>query len=62
MEYKNKILKKAMPWLLIVSGFFSLNVLPYMAGLAFMVLGIVMLIERRWPEKWGDEKKGEAAA
>lgn len=58
MENKNATLKKAIPWLLIVFGFYSLNILPYMAGLAFIILGIVMMIERRWPEKWGDEKEG----
>ena len=52
---------KALPWLLIVFGFWSLSILPGMAGLTFMVLGIVILFERRWPEKWGDEKDGEAA-
>lgn len=24
-------------------------------ALACMVIGITMLIERKWPEKWGDE-------
>ena len=35
---KNKHLKKAMPWLLIV-------------------FGIVMIIERIWPEKWDNDNK-----
>lgn len=55
MEMSRSILMKAMPWLLIVFGFLSLAKVPPMLGFLFMLLGIVMLIERRWPEKWGDE-------
>lgn len=61
MELSKLLENRATPWIMILFGFYSLNILPYMAGLAFMVLGIVMLIERRWPEKWGDEKDSEAA-
>ena len=54
MEKRN-FLMKAMPFLLIVFGFFTLGMFQdYVAG-ACMVIGIVMLIERIWPEKW-DEK------
>ena len=42
-------LKKVLPWLLIIGGFYGLSFLPKMSGLAFIVLGIVILIERRWP-------------
>ena len=49
------LLKKALPWLLIVFGFLSLGALPAMMGWGIMLIGIVMLIERRWPEKWGHE-------
>lgn len=53
-------LKKVLPWLLIIGGFYGLSFLPKMSGLAFIVLGIVILIERRWPEKWGtDSEKTE---
>lgn len=46
---------KAMPWLLIVFGFFTLNMFQGYLALACMVIGIVILIERVWPENWGDE-------
>ena len=52
---ENKLIKKAMPWLLIMLGFCLLDRLPLMSGLVFMNLGIVILIERKWPEKWGQE-------
>ena len=52
---RNKLLMKAMPWLLIVFGFFTLNMFQGYLALACMVIGIVMLIERIWPEKWGEE-------
>lgn len=45
---------KAMPWLLIVFGFFTLNMFQGYLALACMVIGIVMLIERVWPENWGE--------
>lgn len=47
---------KAMPWLLIVFGFFTLNMFQGYLALACMVIGIVILIERVWPENWGDEE------
>ena len=46
---------KAMPWLLIVFGFFTLNQFQGIISVFCLVIGIVMLIEHRWPEKWGDE-------
>lgn len=52
---RNKLLMKAMPWLLIVFGFFTLNMFQGYLALACMVIGIVILIERVWPENWGDE-------
>jgi hypothetical protein len=54
---KNKHLKKAMPWLLIVFGFLTLNMFQGYVALACMVIGIVMIIERIWPEKWDDDNK-----
>lgn len=59
MEGKNGILMKAKPWLIIVFSFLSLGVLPPTLGWAGILLGIIILIERRWPEKWGDDKKME---
>ena len=53
---KNEKLMKAMPWLLIVFGFLSLTKIPAMIGWGIMGLGIVWLIERRWPEKWGTDE------
>lgn len=44
-----------LPWLLIVFGFFTLNMFQGYLALACMVIGIMMLIERIWPEKWDDE-------
>lgn len=52
---KNKLLMKALPWLLIVFGFLTLNSFQGFVSITCMVIGIVMLLERRWPEKWGDE-------
>ena len=48
---------RLLPWLLIFVGFYLLSFLPWMISCACMILGIVMLIERRWPEKWGTEEK-----
>ena len=44
---------KAMPWLLIVLGFITLNMYQGYVSITCMVIGITMLIERIWPEKWG---------
>ena len=46
---------KALPWLLIVLGFLTLDMFQGFVAFACMVIGIVMLIERVWPEKWGIE-------
>ena len=46
---------KALPWLLIVFGFLTLNMFQGYLAIACMVIGIVILLERKWPEKWGDE-------
>lgn len=54
---KNGLLMKAMPLLLIVFGFFTLDMFQGYVALACMVIGIVMLIERIWPEKWDIESK-----
>lgn len=44
-----------LPFLLIVFGFLTLDMFQGFIALACMVIGIVMIIERIWPEKWGDE-------
>ena len=46
---------KILPLILIFLGFLTLNMFQGYVALACMVIGIVMLIERRWPEKWDDE-------
>jgi hypothetical protein len=51
MENKG-FLMKILPWLLIILGFFTLNMFQGFIALPCMVIGISMLIERRWPEKW----------
>lgn len=49
-------LMKAMPWLLIVFGFLTLNMFQGFIAITCMVIGIVMLLERIWPEQWDTEK------
>lgn len=49
-------LTKVMPWMLIVFGILNLNMFQGYLALTCMVIGIVMLIERIWPEQWGIEK------
>ena len=46
---------KALPWLLILIGFLTLNMFQGFVSITCMVIGIVMLLERRWPEKWSEE-------
>jgi len=53
---KNSLLIKAMPVLLILFGFLTLNMFQGFVAITCMVVGIVMLIERRWPEKWGSDE------
>ena len=59
---KKGLLLKAMPLLLIVFGFLTLNMFQGYLALACMVIGIVMIIERIWPEKWDDENKNKNTA
>ena len=46
------MIKKVMPFLLIALGFLTLNMFQGAIAITCLVIGIVMLIERRWPEKW----------
>ena len=55
MEKKHEWLMKALPWLLIVFGFLTLNMYQGAVSITCMVIGIVLLIERKWPEKWGTD-------
>ena len=50
-------LMKVLPWLLIVLGFLTLNMVQGFVAITCLVIGIVMLIERKWPEKWDDENQ-----
>lgn len=52
------ILKVSIPYLLILLGLLLLFILsqPIPAGIS-LLLGVVMIIERIWPEKWEKEKK-----
>lgn len=52
---KNRLITKALPWLLIVFGFLTLNMFQGYLALACMVIGITMLLNRIWPEKWDQE-------
>ena len=52
---KRSFLMKVLPWLLIIFGFLTLNMFQGYLALTCMLIGIVMLLERGWPEKWGDE-------
>lgn len=54
MEIKSSLLKRMMPVILIVFGFLSLSRIEPMIGFGSIFLGIVMFIERKWPEKWGE--------
>lgn len=45
-----------LPFALILLGFLTLNMLPVYLGGGLIILGIVMLVERRWPEKLKDDK------
>lgn len=49
---------KLLPYLLILLGFFILFMIqqPIVAGVC-LLLGIVMIFEQIWPEKWGPESK-----
>ena len=52
----NSIFMTFLPWLLIVFGFFTLGMFQGYIAITCMVIGITMLLERIWPEKWGADK------
>ncbi len=54
---KNGWLMKAMPWLLNIGGFSFLSKITWYFPLGCMLVGIVMLIERKWPERWACDYK-----
>ena len=47
---------KALPWLILLFSFLTLTRLPDTFCWAGIILGIVILIEQKWPEKWGKEE------
>ena len=52
-------MKKVLPYLLILLGLLILFIIgqPIAAGVCLLI-GIVMIFEQIWPEKWGvDEQK-----
>ncbi len=51
-------MKKIFPYLLILLGILLLLFLgqPIPAGVCFLI-GVVVIIERIWPEKWGTDIK-----
>lgn len=52
----NKTFKSLSPYFLLIFGLFLLLFInqPIPAGVCFLI-GVVMIIERKWPEKWGNE-------
>ena len=54
---KRSFSMKVLPWLLIIFGFLTLNMFQGFVAMTCMVIGIVMLIERVWPEKWNHENE-----
>lgn len=54
MDNKGSINMKLLPWLLIGLGFFALDMFQGFVSVPCIVIGIVILIERRWPEKWSE--------
>lgn len=52
----SKRMRMLRPWLLIFLGFLVLPILPEMFGFGCMLVGIIVILERRWPEKWGAEE------
>ena len=53
---------KFLPWLLIVFGFLTLNMFEGFIAVLCIVIGIVILIERKWPEKWDEENNNSNTA
>lgn len=49
----SKEMMRVLPWVLIVGGFYLLTMAPAIIAGGCMVVGNTMLIERKWPEKWG---------
>jgi len=56
MGIKKEMKMRLLPWVLILGGFCTLNMLPAVLCGSCMVVGITMLLERIWPEQWGKEE------
>lgn len=54
MDNKGSIKMLLLPWFLIGLGFFELDMFQGFISVPCIVIGIVILIERRWPEKWNE--------
>ena len=50
------MMKKVMPFLLIVFGFLTLDMFQGVIAITCMVIGIVIILEHKWPEKWGESE------
>ncbi len=55
-----KFTKKAKPFLLIFIGILLLPILYGVIGGAFIIIGIMILIERKWPEKLESENNNHS--
>jgi len=53
---KRSMSMKVLPLLLIFLGFLTLNMFQGFVAIPCMVIGIAMIIERIWPEKWGSNE------
>ena len=62
MMKNRSFLYKAIPWLIIAFGFLSLNIIPPMFGWLCILLGVVILIERKWPENWNLDNENSNTA
>lgn len=51
------MMKKSIPFILFVFGFLTLDLFQGLVSIACIVIGIMMFIELRWPEKWGEEEQ-----
>lgn len=49
---KNARMIKFMPWILIICGLYVLDIFPAIVSGVMILLGITMIFERIWPEKW----------
>ena len=56
MEQTKTWKMRLLPWLLIAIGIYTLDMFQGYVALACMVIGVTMIIESIWPEKWGNKE------